>query len=65
MDDGRTLDEPVLGRFVGESCKDWPLPFSFNNRVAMDFNLMPLDCDGFMIDFGFMMNEMMRNDDVK
>ena len=45
LDGGGTFDEPVLTHFAGESCKDWPLPFSFKDQVAMDFNLVPLDCD--------------------
>ena len=65
LDDDGTLDDPVLGHFTGKSCEDWPLPFSFKDRAVVDFNLIPLDCDGFMIDFGFLMNEMMRNDDMK
>ena len=64
MDDGGTLDDPVLGRFERESCEDWPLLFSFKDHVVVDFNLVPLDCDGFMIDFKFLMNEMMKNDDM-
>ena len=64
MDGGGTLDDLVLGYFVGEHFEDWPLPFSFKDRVVVDFNLVRLDCDGFMTDFRFFMNEMMRNDDM-
>ena len=64
MDNGGTLDNPILGHFAKESCEDWPLPFSFNDHAAVDFNLVPLDCDGFMTDFRFLMNEILRNDDM-
>ena len=64
MDGGGTLEDPVLGLFAGESWDDWPLPFSFKDHAAVDFNLVPFDCDGFMNDFGFLMKVMMRNDDM-
>ena len=57
LDGGRTFDELVLARFVGKSCEDWPFSFSFKDRAVMDFTVVPLDCDGFMSNFGFLMNE--------
>ena len=53
LDGGGTLEDPVLGLFAGESCDDWSFPFSFKDYAVVDFNLVPLDCDGFMTDFGF------------
>ena len=64
MDGDGTLEDPVVDLFAGESCDDWLLPFSFKDRAAVDFNLVPLDYDGFMTDFGFLMKVMMMNDDM-
>ena len=38
--------------------------FSFKVRATVDFNLAPFDCDGFMTEYGFSMNDMMRDDDM-
>ena len=38
--------------------------FFFKDRSAVDINLVPFDCDGFMIEYGFSMNDMMRDDDM-
>ena len=64
LDGGGTLEDPALGLLVGESCDDWPLPFSFKDRTAVDFNLVLFYCDGFMTEYGFLMKDMMRDDDM-
>ena len=65
IDNGGTLEDVVLFLFDGDSCDDCPLPVSFKDLVAFDFILGSLDCDGFMIDFGYLENEMTKNDDMK
>ena len=40
-----------------------PLPISFNDLAIVDFILGSFGCDGSMTDFGFLRNEMMKNDD--
>ena len=61
---GGTLDDVVLCLFDGETYDGWPLPFSFKDRSVVDLNLVPFDCDGFMTKYGFLMYEMIRDDDV-
>ena len=64
MDGGGTLEDVVLCLFDGEACDDWPLPFSFKDHAAVDFNLIPFNCDGSMIEYEFSMNDMMKGDDM-
>ena len=64
LDDGRTLDDAVLFLFDGDSCEGCPLPNSFNDFPAIDFILGSFGCDGFMIDFGFLGDKVMKNDDM-
>ena len=64
LDNGGTLKDAVFCLFDGDFCDDWPLPISFKDLTAVDFILGPLDCDGFMTDFGFLENEMVKNDDM-
>ena len=64
LDNGGTLDDTVLFLFDGDSCEDCPLPISFNDFRTVDFILGSFDCDGFMTDFGFLGNEVMKNDDM-
>ena len=40
------------------------LSFSFKDHAAVDFNLVSFDCDGFMTEYGFSMNDMMKDDDI-
>ena len=65
LDNGGTLEDAVLFLFGGDSCDDCPLPISFNDLAAVDFILGSFGCDGSMIDFGFLGNEMMKNDDMR
>ena len=36
----------------------------FKDRSIVDFNLVPFDCDRFMTEYGFLMKDIMRNDDM-
>ena len=47
-----------------ETCEDCPLPISFNDFPIVDFILGSFGCDGFMTDFGFLGDEVMKNDDM-
>ena len=60
LDNGGTLDNTVLFLFDRDSCDDFPLPISFNDLAAVDFILGFFGCDGSMIDFEFLGNEMMK-----
>ena len=64
LDNGGTLDDVVLFLFDGDSCEDCPLPISFNDFPTVDFILGSFGCDGFMIDFGFLGDEVIKNDDM-
>ena len=64
LDNGETLDDVILFLFDGDSCEGCPLPNSFNDLLAVDFILGSFGCDGFMIDFGFLGDEVMKNDDM-
>ena len=65
LDNGRTLEDVVLFLFDGDSCDDCPLSVSFKDLATIDFILGSLDCDGSMIDFEFLGNEMLKNDDMR
>ena len=65
LDNGGTLDDVVLFLFDRDSCDDCPLPDSFNDLAVVDFILGSLGGDGSMTDFGFLGNEMMKNDDMR
>ena len=65
LDNGGTLEDAGLFFFDGDSCDDCLLPISFKDLAVVDFILGSLDCDGFMTDFGFLENEMMKNDDMR
>ena len=62
LDAGGTLEDVVLCLFDGDAYDGWPLPFSFKDHSVVDFNLVPFDCDGFMTEYGFSMNDMIRDD---
>ena len=64
LDGGGTLEDTVLCLFDGEACDGWPLPYSFKDCSAVGFNLVHFDCDGFMTEYRFLMNDMMRDDDM-
>ena len=64
LNSGGTLEDAIFYLFDRDSYDDWPLPISVKNLTIVDFILGTLDCDGFMIDFGFLENEMMKNDDM-
>ena len=64
LNNGGTLDDFVLFLFDGDSCKDCPLPIFFNDFPTVDFILGSFDCDGFMTDFGFLGDEVLKNDDM-
>ena len=64
LNNGGTLDDVALFLFNGDSCEDCPLPISFNDFPTIDFILVSFGCDGFMIDFGFLGYEVMKNDDM-
>ena len=64
LDNGGTLDDVILFLIDGDSCKDYPLPISFNDFPVVDFILGSFGCDGFMIDFGFLGDKVMKNDDM-
>ena len=65
LDNGGTLEDAVLFLFDGDSYNDCPLLVSFKDLAAVNFILGSLDCDGFMTDFGYLKNEVMRNDDMR
>ena len=58
------LEDVILCLFDGDSYDEWPLPISFKDLTTVNFTLVLLDCGGFMIDFGFLENEMMKKDDM-
>ena len=64
LDSGGMLEDVIFYLFDGDSCDGYPLPISFKDLTAVDFILGPLDYDGFMTDFGFLKNEMMKTDDL-
>ena len=65
LDNGGTLNDAVLFFFDRDSCDDYLLPDSFNDLIVVDFILGFLGGDGSMFDFGFLGNEMMKNDDMR
>ena len=65
LDSGGMLEDTIFCFFDGDSCDDWPLPIFFKDLAAIDFILGSLDCDGFMIDFRYLENEMTKNDDMR
>ena len=66
-DNGGTLDDAVLFLFLFDRdfCEGCPLPISFNDLPVVDFILGSFGYEGFMTDFGYFGNEMMRNDDMR
>ena len=66
LDNRGMLEDVVLFLFDGDSCDDCPLPDSFKDLAAVDFILCFLGGDGFMTDFEFLGNEMMKkNGDMR
>ena len=64
LDNGGTLDNSVLFLFDGDFCEGCPLPIFFNELPIVDFILGSFGCEGSMTDFGFLGNEVMKNDDM-
>ena len=64
LDNGGTLDDAILFLFNGDSCEDCPLPISFNDFPTVDFILGSFGCDGFITDFGFLGDDVLKNDDM-
>ena len=54
-----TLENAACGLFDGEALDDWPLLCPFKVPLAVWFKLVPLDCDGFMIDLRVLGDEVM------
>ena len=65
LNNGGMLDDAVLFLFDKDSYDDSFLPDFFNDLAVVDFILGSLGGDGSMIDFGFLKNEMMKNDDMR
>ena len=63
LDNGGTLDDAALFLFERDSYDDCPLPISFNDLPTVDFILGSFGCEGSMTDFGYFVNEMMKDDD--
>ena len=64
LNNGGTLNDAVLFLFDGDSCEDCLLPIFFNDFPAINFIMSSFDCDGFMTDFWFLGDEVMKNDDI-
>ena len=56
---GGTLGDASRCRFDGEDLEDCPLLCPFIFSIAVCLMLVPLDCEGFMIDLSVLGDEMM------
>ena len=65
LDNGGTLEDAVLFLFDEDSYDNCPLSVSFKDLAVVDFILGSLSGDGSMIDFEFLGNEKMKNDDMR